>query len=63
MVGPKKKMSKSQSRMRRAHDALTAPARSTCSKCGAVKRPHRVCGECGHYGDRQIFQVEAEQEV
>jgi large subunit ribosomal protein L32 len=63
MVGPKKKMSKSQSRMRRAHDALTPPARSVCPKCGAAKRPHRVCGECGHYRDRQIFQVEAEQEV
>jgi len=63
MVGPKKKMSKSQSRMRRAHDALTPPARSTCSKCGATKRPHRVCAECGHYRDRQIFQVEAEQQV
>jgi large subunit ribosomal protein L32 len=49
--------------MRRAHDALTAPARSTCSKCGATKRPPRVCQECGHYRDQQIFQVEAEQEV
>jgi len=56
-------MSKSQTRMRRAHDALTPPARSTCQKCGATKRPHRVCGECGHYRDRQIFQVEAEQQV
>jgi large subunit ribosomal protein L32 len=49
--------------MRRAHDALTPPARSTCPKCGAIKRPHRVCGDCGHYRDRQVFQVEAEQEV
>jgi large subunit ribosomal protein L32 len=63
MVGPKKKMSKSQSRMRRAHDALTAPARSTCPKCGANKRPHRVCGECGHYRGKQVFQVAAEEEV
>jgi large subunit ribosomal protein L32 len=63
MAVPKKKMSKSQTRQRRAHDALTEPARSTCSKCGATKRPHHVCPECGHYRDRQVFQVEAEEEV
>jgi large subunit ribosomal protein L32 len=63
MAVPKKKMSKSQTRQRRAHDALTEPARSVCSKCGAVKLPHRVCKECGHYRDRQIVQVAAEEEV
>lgn len=63
MVGPKKKMSKSQSRQRRAHDALTVPGRSRCSKCGASKRPHRVCSECGHYRDRQVMQVVAEDQA
>jgi large subunit ribosomal protein L32 len=63
MAVPKKKMSKSQSRQRRAHDALSEPARATCAKCGAVKLPHRVCKECGHYRDRQIVQVAAEEEV
>ena len=56
-------MSKSQTRQRRAHDALSEPARATCSKCGATKLPHRVCKECGHYRDRQIVQVAAEAEV
>ncbi len=63
MAVPKKKMSKSQTRQRRAHDALSEPARALCSKCGAVKLPHRVCKECGHYRDRQIVQVAAEEEV
>lgn len=63
MAVPKKKRSKSQTRQRRAHDALGEPARSTCSKCGAVKLPHRVCKECGHYRDRQIVEVAAEEEV
>jgi large subunit ribosomal protein L32 len=63
MAVPKKKMSKSQTRQRRAHDALVEPARALCSKCGAVKLPHRVCKECGHYRDRQIIQVAAEEEV
>jgi large subunit ribosomal protein L32 len=63
MAVPKKKMSKSQTRQRRAHDALTEPARSTCSKCGATKLPHRVCKECGHYRDRQIVEVASEEAV
>lgn len=49
--------------MRRAHDALSLPARSTCDHCGAPKEPHRACAECGHYRGRQIFAVEKEEEV
>ena len=49
--------------MRRAHDALRAPSLSTCPQCGAAKLPHRVCGECGHYRGRRVFDVEAEDEV
>jgi large subunit ribosomal protein L32 len=60
---PKKRMSKSRSRMRRSHDALSLPARSTCDHCGAPKEPHRACAECGHYRGRQIFAVEKEEEV
>ena len=63
MAEPKKKMSKSRTRMRRAHDSLSLPGRSTCPQCGASKAPHRVCGECGHYRGRQIYQVEKEDEV
>jgi len=63
MAVPKKKMSKSKTRMRRAHDALRVPSLSTCPTCGARKLPHRVCGECGHYKGRQVFEVEKEEEV
>ncbi len=63
MAEPKKKMSKSRTRMRRAHDSLSAPGLSTCPQCGSSKQPHRVCPECGHYRGRQIFQVEKEDEV
>jgi large subunit ribosomal protein L32 len=49
--------------MRRAHDALTAPNLSPCPQCGEPKLPHRVCGSCGHYRGRQIFEVEAEDEL
>jgi large subunit ribosomal protein L32 len=58
MAVPKKKMSKSKTRSRRASAwALKAPARSTCPQCGQVKVPHRVCGECGHYGGRQAIEI------
>ncbi len=63
MAEPKKRMSKSKSRMRRSHDALRSPMRSRCDNCGAPKEPHRACPECGHYRGRQIFAVEKEEEV
>ena len=63
MAVPKKKMSKSRSRMRRAHQALALPNRSPCSQCGAPRESHRVCAECGYYRGRQIFKVDKEQEA
>lgn len=59
MAVPKKKTSKAKTRARRASNwALKAPARSTCPQCGQVKVPHRVCGHCGHYGGRQVIEVD-----
>ncbi len=58
MPVPKKKTSRSKRNMRRSHDALTAPAVSTCPNCGASKAPHRVCAECGYYKDGQVVEVE-----
>jgi large subunit ribosomal protein L32 len=63
MTVPKKKMSKSKTHMRRAHDALVVPNVGSCPQCGEPKLSHRVCGSCGHYNGRQIFLVESEDEV
>jgi len=41
--------------MRRSHDALTAPSYAECDNCGELKRPHHVCGSCGHYRDREVI--------
>lgn len=58
MAVPKKKMSKSKTRKRRASAwSLSAPARSVCPNCDAAKLPHRVCGSCGWYGGRQAVEV------
>ena len=54
MAVPKKKTSKSRRNMRRAHHHLPAQAHMECQNCGEVKRPHHVCGACGHYDKREV---------
>lgn len=58
MAVPKKKVSKSQRNMRRAHDALKGTNIIECSNCGELTRPHHVCASCGHYSDREVTAVE-----
>jgi large subunit ribosomal protein L32 len=59
MAVPKKKTSKSKSRSRRASAwNITTTARSTCPRCGAVKPPPVVCGNCGWYHGRQAIEVD-----
>lgn len=60
MAVPKKKKSKSRRDMGRSHDALTSAARAECSNCGELKRPHHVCGACGHYDGREVVAQQAE---
>ncbi|HIP70228.1 MAG TPA: 50S ribosomal protein L32, partial [Anaerolineae bacterium] len=45
---------------RRAHDSLTTFHLVECPDCGAMKRSHHVCLECGKYNGRQILP-EAEE--
>lgn len=59
MAVPKKKMSKAKSRSRRAAAwKVSDSARSLCPRCGATKRPHHVCGNCGWYAGRQAVEVD-----
>ena len=59
MAVPKRKTPRAKTRQRRASSwRLRAPARSLCPNCGAVKVPHVVCGNCGHYRGRQAIEVE-----
>ena len=55
MAVPKKKVSKSRRDMRRSHHQIKAYNYSECSNCGAMKLPHHVCSECGHYKGRQVI--------
>lgn len=60
MAVPKKKTSKSRRDMRRSHHALSAGAHAECPNCGELKRPHHVCGACGHYDGREVVDIAAE---
>lgn len=60
MAVPKRRVSKARRDKRRSNVwKLEAPTLEKCSKCGAYKRPHRVCPECGYYNGRQVVKVDA----
>lgn len=59
-IAPKSKLSKARKNKRRSNVwKLNPPALSTCTQCGELKAPHRVCGNCGYYKGKQVVEVEA----
>ncbi|MFP6759751.1 MAG: 50S ribosomal protein L32 [Alphaproteobacteria bacterium] len=54
MAVPKKKVTRSKRDSRRAHDALHTAPPTECPNCGELRRPHHICGSCGHYRDREV---------
>lgn len=59
MGQPKKKISSSKSRSRRASSfKLELPGLSTCPNCATKKLPHHVCLKCGFYKGRVVLDVE-----
>ena len=63
MAVPKRKVSKSRLRTRKAAWAGKIPqtAATSCPDCGAPRQPHRVCASCGKYNGRQVV-VQATQD-
>ncbi|MDJ0867484.1 MAG: 50S ribosomal protein L32 [Myxococcota bacterium] len=61
MAVPKRRTSKTRKNKRRAHDAAPLPARASCPQCGAVRAPHRVCTECGHYRGETRIEIPDEE--
>ena len=55
MAVPQNKITRSKRNMRRAHDALVAGNPAEFPNCGELKRPHHVCGACGHYAEREVI--------
>ena len=60
MAVPKKKTSKANKRMGNSDEALSGTGLTTCEKCGAPRRPHRVCLACGDYNGKQVLAGQAE---
>lgn len=58
MANPKRRHSNSRQGMRRAHDSLKPAQTSACPRCGRSKLPHRVCGNCGYYANKEVVAFE-----
>jgi large subunit ribosomal protein L32 len=57
MAVPKKKMSRSRSRRRKATWRVSAPRLSPCPQCNTPRMSHRACPECGTYKGREILEA------
>ncbi len=53
MAVPKRKTSKRKKRARNTHKKAPTIYIQSCPKCGAAKRSHHVCAECGFYAGEQ----------
>ncbi len=58
---PAKKTSKTRTRTRRAHHALTAPAVISCPMCGQAKLPHAACDNCGFVNSKVQLKQKTEE--
>lgn len=57
MAVPKRKMSRSNTRSRRAQWKAAVVQTQPCPQCKSAKLPHAACGVCGMYNGRQILAV------
>lgn len=59
MAVPKRKLSRSRTRHRKAQWYKTSrPTIAQCPRCKSPIRPHTVCAECGQYGGRTAIEVD-----
>ena len=60
MAVPQNKVTPSRRNNRRSHDSLKPGNPAECPNCGELKRPHHVCGACGHYADREVIAADVD---
>lgn len=59
MAVPKRKLSRSRTRHRRAQWLkAVVPTNAMCPRCKAPTRPHTVCQTCGTYDGRVVVEVD-----
>jgi large subunit ribosomal protein L32 len=54
---PKRKLSRSNTRHRRANWKALRATTAPCSRCRQPKLPHVACPTCGTYDGRQVINV------
>ena len=57
MAVPKRKMSRSNTRSRRAQWKATPANLVACERCRSPKLSHTACPTCGTYNRRQVLDV------
>jgi len=57
MANPKRRHSMSRRDKRRTHFKLSLSSLSICPHCKQPKMPHRVCPNCGYYGQKQVVEI------
>ncbi|MHB1615494.1 MAG: 50S ribosomal protein L32 [Actinomycetes bacterium] len=57
MAVPKRKMSRSNTRSRRAQWKAAPLTLVSCDRCHEPKLPHTACPTCGTYARRQVLDV------
>ncbi len=57
MAVPKRKMSRANTRSRRAQWKATRATLVSCPQCREPKLPHTACSACGTYNKRQVLDV------
>lgn len=53
---PKVRISKSRQGKRRSQDRLSMVSLTDCPRCGARRRTHHVCPECGTYNGIPVIE-------
>lgn len=52
---------RSHTKNRRSHHALTETNLSVCPNCAAPHRPHHMCLSCGYYKGKMIIDLKAQK--
>ncbi len=62
MAVPQRRTSKTAKRLRRGHFKLAPVSLVACPRCGALVRPHHVCGACGYYKGKDILRLKKDED-
>lgn len=56
MAEPKKRTNNAKQGMRRMHDKIAIPNLIYCPKCHEPNERHKVCHNCGYFGEKKVLE-------